>query len=103
MRVFSEIRRRYYIICQKFLQRKEIKMIKNSVKLLLLLVMLAGIVVSVVNLSSPLSALDNSLPESGGAVYDRTDINCNDPSKPWREKTNCLAGGRQLCDPKYCN
>jgi hypothetical protein len=78
-------------------------MLKKSLTLLLMIIMLVGIVISIGNFSSPLSALDNSLPDAGGAVYDRTDTNCNDPSKPWREKTNCLAGGRQLCTPQYCN
>ena len=38
----------------------------------------------------------------GGTVhYIRTDTKCE--NMPNREKTTCEMGGRQLCEPRYCN
>jgi len=36
----------------------------------------------------------------GGATYNRHDYLCPDGV---REKTTCISGGSELCDPKYCN
>lgn len=42
-------------------------------------------------------------PPGGATLWDRHDINCNDPKNPWREKTQCFSGGKQQCTAKYCN
>ena len=41
-------------------------------------------------------------PEADGGAdhYDRYDTRCPDGVT---EKTNCLAGGNELCTPQYCN
>ena len=52
----------------------------------------------------PNPSTDPGEPGSGSqTLYDRIDIKCGDPLRPWREKTECIYPGEQLCTPQYCN
>ena len=76
---------------------------KTFLKIVLVFIILFGAVVSLINFSPTLLSLDNAPATPGDTHYNRQDINCNDPTRPWREKTLCIVGGNQLCDAMYCN
>jgi len=68
------------------------------------------IAVCCLNLIFALEPNPNPTPDDGGgdsgsdgSLWNRYDVNCNDPLKPWREKTFCSSGGSEACSPRYCN